>query len=159
MDTAPYYPEQVPFFKDSFFLLFHAFGVNGLYPSGFQGHHSTRDTHKSNQLQELKKPGCCILWKIPLTFMGGGCDKWQMCWTPPKAHYKTTAVTLWAHLFCNLSKCFTTKTTLNVYLQPVKVLLFCLCGGLIYRFSELCPVWSDCKRRPGGTAEYSVMVK
>lgn len=104
MDTAPYRPEQ---FSP------HTFGVNDLYPSGFQGHHSTRDTRKSNQLQEPKNPACCLLWKIPLTFMGSGCDKWQMCWTPPKAPYNVTAETFRPLLFCSLSKYFTTTTKLN----------------------------------------------
>lgn len=88
----------------------------------------------------LKNSARCLLWKIPLTFMGGGSDKWQMCWTPPKAHYNITAATLSTHFLCGLSECLQPRQCRMHCWQPVSF-FYCLFWGLLYCFSDLCQVY------------------
>lgn len=83
--SVAYYPEWALVFKDSFFflfsppLLFCTFEVNGLYHLVSRPSFNLADTHKFNQFLGFKNSVRSLLWKIPLTFMVGGCDKWRMC--------------------------------------------------------------------------------
>lgn len=139
--SVPYYPQWVPSILQTLFVCFSVHLRLMVYTQPVSGQSfNFADTHKFHHLQGFKNSACCLLWKIPLTFMGGGSDKWSMFWTPPKAHYNITAATFRGQFLCGV--CLTT-TMLNVCLQPVKVLSSAFCLLPLPRKNCIQRAWSS----------------